>query len=245
MTISGRQQALRLCTIVVLTIATAVALPPVLAAGSENLSSETAAVTAPPADGLVNTVDKGAGTTTGTIQQVGNGTPLQPVTNTISNTAQKTVTGATGMLRQPASPAPALVSSPPPAPAPAPAPFAGTPMAAALSDMSTLTPGSASGLRVYAATLLLANDTSFAPLVAEALSAAPSALVLVAEPLARSLNLPLAPPDAPTLEHQVQPVRILPQGLLAEALIAVALLVAATAALVAELGLKRSTPRAT
>lgn len=241
MTISGRQPAVRRCTIVVLAIATAVALPPALAAGAENLSSETAAVTAPPADGVVNTVDKGAATTTGTIQQVGNGTPLQPVTNTTSNMAQKTVTGATGMLRQPASPAPALVSSPPPAPAP----FAVAPMAAALSDMSTLTPGSASGLGVHAATLLLANDTSIAPLVAEALSAAPSALVLAAEPLARSLNLPLAPPDAPTSEaQQVQPVN-LTQGLLTEALIAVALLVAATAALIAEMGLKRSAPRPT
>ncbi len=240
MTNSGRQPALRRRTIVALAIATTIALPPGPAAGAENLSSEAAAVTAPPVDSLVNTVDKGAATTTGTIQQVGKGTPLQPVTNTTSNTAQKTVTGATGMLKQPASPAPALVSSPPPAPAS----FVGTPMAAALSDMSTLTPGSASGLRVHAATLLLANDTSIAPLVAEALSAAPSALVLVAEPLARSL-LPLAPPEGPTSEaQQVQPVN-LTQGLLTEALIAVVLLVAATAALIAEMGLKRSAPRPT
>ncbi|MFN2555895.1 MAG: hypothetical protein ABR592_03340 [Nitriliruptorales bacterium] len=247
---SGRQPVVRRRTVVALTIAATILLPLALPAVAENLSSGTAAGTAPLADGLLNTANKGVATTTGAVQQVGTGTPLQPVTNAASSTTQKTVTGATGIVRQPAGPAPAVVPNPPPAPAPAPAPLAVAPSAAspgALGDVSSLTPvaGSASGLQVGAATLLLANEASIAPLVAEALSAAPSALVLVAEPLARSLNLPLASPDGPTSDaQQVEPVN-LTQGLLTEALIAMVLLIAATAALIAEMGLKRSAPRPT
>ncbi len=246
MATSGRQPVVRRRTVVALSIAGAILLPLALPAVAENLSSGTAAVTAP-GTGLLNAADQGSGATTGTVQQIGNGTPVQPVTNTATNTAHKTVTGATGILRQPANPAPAVVPAPP-APASAPIPEAPVNPAPASTDTSSLTPapGSASGLSVGAATLLVTGGASVPPLVAEALAASPSALVLVAEPLARSLNLPLGAPGAPTSEsEQVQPARNLPQGLLTEALIAVALLVAATAALVAELGLKRSAPRAT
>ncbi|MDQ4131512.1 MAG: hypothetical protein M3133_11090 [Actinomycetota bacterium] len=251
MATSGRQPVVRRRTVVALSIAGTILVPLALPAVAENLSSGTAAVTAP-VTGLLTTTDKGTSATTGTVQKIGNGTPVQPVTNTASNTAQKTVTGAAGILRQPANPAPAVVPAPGAPPAPAPAPITDAinpaPMATDTSSLapSPATPGSASGLSVDAATLLLADGASVPPLVAEALAASPSALVLVAEPLARSLNLPLGAPGAPTSEtEQVQPARNLPQGLLTEALVAVALLIAATAALVAELGLKRSAPRAT
>lgn len=244
MTTSGRQPIVRRRTVVALTIATTILLPLALPAVAENLSSGTAAVTGT----LLTTAHKGAAVTTGTVQQLGNGTPVQPVTNAGSSTVQKTVTGATGLLRQPANPAPGVVPNPP-APAPAPAPVPAAPMGAASNDLGTIAPagGSASGLSVDAATLLLSDNASVPPLVAEALSASPSALVLVAEPLARSLSLPIGqpPPDTTGEAQEVVPARNLPQGLLTEALIAVALLVAATAALIAQMGLKRSGPQPT
>ncbi|MDP8961951.1 MAG: hypothetical protein M3N32_10100 [Actinomycetota bacterium] len=251
MTTSGRQAIVRRRTVVALAVAATVILPLALPAGAENLSAGTAEVV----DGLLGTVEEGAGTTAGVVQRAGSGTPLQGTTNKTSARAQKTVTGTTRTLRQPASPAPNPALNPqqaapiPAQPAPAPAPQVDPlPAGASSAGLPTLSTGSASGLRVDAATLLLARDASVMPLVAEALSASPSALVLVAEPLARSLNVPMgSTSDVVTSgrAEEVQPASHLPDGLLTEALIAVALLVAATAALVAELGLKRSSPRAT
>ncbi|MDP8930988.1 MAG: hypothetical protein M3O70_21045 [Actinomycetota bacterium] len=250
MTTSGRQAIVRRRTVVALAVAATVILPLALPAGAQ-----TAPATGEVVDGLLDTVEGGAGTTAGVVQQAGSGTPLQGTTNKTSATAQKTVTGTTRTLRQPASPAPnpplgpqpaAIPAQPAPAPAPPASPMPAGPSSAGLPTLST---GSASGLRVDAATLLLARHASAMPLVAEALSASPSALVLVAEPLARSLNVAMGPTsDVATTSgraEEVQPASHLPDGLLTEALIAVALLVAATAALVAELGLKRSSPRAT
>ncbi|MDQ3932811.1 MAG: hypothetical protein M3252_08255 [Actinomycetota bacterium] len=252
MTTLGRQATVRRRTVVAIAVAATVILPLALPAGAENLSAGTPAVV----DGLLDTVDEGAGTTAGVVQQTGSGTPLQATTNKTSSTAQKTTTAATGTLRQPASPAPNPVLNPQqgapivphPAPAPAPPPSA-LPMTASSAGLPTLSSGSASGLRVDAATLLLARDATAMPLIAEALSASPSGLVLVAEPLARSLNAPVGSTSAGTTTssraEEVQNASHLPRGLLTEALIAAALLVAATAALVAELGLKRSSPPAT
>ncbi len=243
---SARQPALRRRIVIALATAATILLPLALPAAAENLSAGTAAMTAPPADGLLDTLDQGAASTTGMVQQLGNGKPLRPLTNTTSHTAQRTATGATGLLRQPPTPAPAI-----PDPHPAPAPLPATMMdasAAAMSDTGSINPTAGSaGLRVAAASLLLANDAGVAPLVAEALSAAPSAFVLVAEPLARSFNLPLEPPQASTSDGalEVQAARSLPRGVWLGTLIAAALLVAATAGLVGELGIRRSAPRAT
>lgn len=247
----GRQATVRRRTVVAIAVAATVILPLALPAGAENLSAGTPAAV----DGLLDTVDKGAGTTAGVVQQAGSGTALQATTNKTASMAQKTVTGATGTLRQPANPAPNPGLNPQqgapisPQPAPAPAPTNTLPMVASGAGLPTLSSGSASGLRVDAATLLLARDATAMPLIAEALSASPSGLVLVAEPLARSLNAPMGSTSAGTTTsdtaEQVQNASHLPRGLLTEALIAAALLVAATAALVAELGLKRSSPRAT
>lgn len=247
MTTLGRQLPVRRRTVVALAVAGTILLPLALPAGAENLS--------PGTGGLLDTAEEGVGTSTGTVQQAGSGTPLQGTTNKAAVTVQKTVTRTTGTLRQPAAPAPTPNPQPgaPISGQSAPPPGAPTnPSPIGSSDVGSLIPanGSASGLRVNAATLLLAREAIATPLVAEALSASPSALVLVAEPLARSLNVPMgSAPDAATTSggtvDEVQAASNLPQGLLTEALIAAALLVAATAALVSELGLKRSSPRAT
>lgn len=243
MTTSGRQPAVTRRTVVAIAIAATILLPFALPAGAANLASGTAAV-APPA-GVLTT---GADAATGPVRQLGAGTPVQAVTDTASALVQKTTTGPIGALRPPPAPAPVVGPNPQPAPAPAPPPAAPDATAAASSDLGSITPttGSASGLSVDSATLLLAQDATAMPLVAEALSAAPSALVLVAEPLARSLNAAMGFTPATTSDstQEVQAARNLPAGVLTEALIAVALLVAATAALVAELGLKRSASRA-
>lgn len=251
MTTSGRQVVLRRRTVVAVAIAATVLLPFTLPAGAENLLSGTA--TAPLTGGALGTANQGATTTTGVVQKVGSGTPLQQTTNKTATTTQKTVAGTTGALRQTANPAPPPGANPPagvPVPGQAPAVPTSNPMPAPPAEAvpPATSAGSASGLRVNAASMLLASEATAAPLVAGALSSTPSALVLVAEPLSRSLNGPLAlAPDASTTSggsQEVQAVSNLPRGLLTEALIAAALLVAATAALVAELGLKRSSPSA-
>lgn len=247
MTTSGRQIAVRRGIIVAIAFTAVILLPFALPAGAANPLSRTAGVTAPVEDGLLDTVENGADT----VQAVGEGTPVQGATNSVGSTVTKT----TGMVRTPTSPAPNAAPNPPQVNpgAAQPAPSAGAPgnqPPAALSDLGSITSsaGSALGLHVDAATLLMAREAIATPLVAEARSASPSALVLVAEPLARSLSASMGlAPDAVTTSggtEEVQAVSNLPRGLLTEALIAAALLVAATAALVAELGLRRSPPGA-
>lgn len=246
MTTSSHQSAMRRRTASAVAIASVALLPLAVPAAAEtvgvsSLSSD---------DALLDTVEEGATKTADTVQQVGNGTPVQTVTDPTSSTGKTTVRNTAGMLRQSSSPN----SDPGPNPQPGspgqPAPSTDTSVQepSGSVDSATESTWSASGLRIDSATLLLARDATALPVVADVLLAPPTAHAIVAEPLARS-GVPMRfAPEAATTSRRTQEVPAapnLPEGVLAEALIAAALLVAATAALVAELGLKRSSPRTT